>query len=259
MDIKNAKSLNANTYDVISVGKNVSVNQKRNSWGYTPMNDNLTYNPVGEKFTSTLKGLSHEEKINEIIRYFLRSNIICSISTEGYNGELYTVIKGLEDRSLRISKIHKLSDDILKEIYQKYNLDRGKIIEEASSQNYIFGCADWCSTKILHPRDFFFMLPLSMHDRKCVDITFKLDENGDITDGDKRVFNQILEEIMTDVSYISDCYSDYYFIRKKDDSISQLFLFDGCSKYMIDVVKEYVKNIRNQIKEKSLQKKMEGF
>ena len=120
MDIKNAKSLNANTYDVISVGKNVSVNQKRNSWGYTPMNDNLTYNPVGEKFTSTLKGLSHEEKINEIIRYFLRSNIICSISTEGYNGKLYTVIKGLEDRSLRISKIHKLSDDILKEIYQKY-------------------------------------------------------------------------------------------------------------------------------------------
>ena len=64
---------------------------------------------------------------------------------------------------------------------------------------------------------------------------------------------------MTDVSYISDCYLDYYIIRKNDDSVSQLYLCNGCSEYMRSVVNEYVKNIKNQIKEKSLLKKMEGF
>lgn len=259
MDIKNSRSLNANTYDFISIGKNINVIQTKNTWGITTICDNLIYNPVGRKFTSSLKGLNEEEKINEIIRYFLRSNIICSVSTEGYNGEVYTVIKGLEDRSLRISKMHKLSEDILKEIYQKYNLDRGKIIESSSKQNYIFGCADWCSTEILHPGDFFFMIPLLMHDEECIDITFKLDENNDISDSDKILFNQMMDEITTDVSYISDCYLDYYIIRKKDDSISQLYLCNGCSEYMRELVNEYVKNIKNKNREKSLQKKMEGF
>ena len=259
MNIKNSRSLNANTYDFISIGKTVNVNQIKNNWGITTKKDNLLYNLVGNRFTTSLNGLSDEEKINEIIRYFLRNNIICSVSTEGYNGEVYTVIKGLEDRSLRISKTHKLSEDILREIYQKYNLDRGKIIENSSKQNYIFGCADWCSTEILHPGDYFFMIPLSMHDEECVDITFKLEENKDISDIDKILFNQILDEIMTDVSYISDCYLDYYIIRKNDDSVSQLYLCNGCSEYMRKVVNEYVKNIKNQIKEKSLLKKMEGF
>jgi len=259
MDIKNSKSLNANTYDFISIGKNINVNQTKNNWGITTIRDNLIYNPVGKKFTSFLKGLSDEEKINEIIRYFLRSNVICSVSTEGYNGEVYTVIKGLEDRSLRISKMHKLSDDILKEIYQKYNLDRGKIIESSSKQNYIFGCADWCSTEILHPGDFFFMIPLLMHNEECINITFKLDENNDISDSDKILFNQIMDEIMRDVSYISDCYLDYYIIEKKDGSVSQLYLCDGCSEYIKESVKEYIKNIKDDNKEKSLQKKLEGF
>ena len=259
MDIKNAKSLNANTYDFISIGKCISVNQDRNIWGNSNIRDNLTLNPVGVKFTSTLKGLTDEEKMNEIIRYFLRNNIICEVTYEVYNRVGYTAIKGLEDRSLRISEMHKLSEDILHEIYEKYYLDRGKIIEKSPCNNYIFGCADWCSTEILIPQDYYFMIPPLMHNKDCINITFEFNENGEINDNDKIVFNQILDEIMRDVSHISGCYQNYYIIEKKDGSTIQLLLFSDSKEYMKDVIYEYIKNIKNENNAKSLQKKMEGF
>ena len=259
MDIKNAKSLNANTYDFISIGKCISVNQVRNTWGNKNINDNLTFNPVGKKFTSILKGLTDEEKMNEIIRYFLRTNRVYEITYEVYNAIGYTVIKALGDRSLRIGEMHKLSEDILGEIYQKYYLDRGKIIEESSCKNYIFGCASWASTEILTPRHYYYMIPPLMHDKECIKITFEINDFGEISDNDKRVFNQVLDDIMTDVDHISGCYQNYYIITKNDGSVTQLLLLSDCKEYMKEAIYEYVKNIKNNNKEKSLQKKMEGF
>ena len=198
MEIKNTKSLNANTYDFISIGKCVSVNQAKNTWGNKKINDNLPFNPVGTRFTSTLKGLTEEEKMNEIIRYFLRSNTIYEIIYEVYNATGYTVIKALGDRSLRISESHTLSKEIMHEIYQKYYLDRGKIIQESKCDNIIFGCASWSSTEVFTPRHYY-MIPPLMHDKECLQITFEINGNGEISDNDKRVFNQVLDEIMMDV------------------------------------------------------------
>ena len=259
MEIKNTRSLNANTYDFISIGKCVSVNQMKNTWGNKKINDDLPFNPVGTRFTSNLKGLNDEEKMNEIIRYFLRNNTIYEIIYEVYNAVGYTVIKGLGERSLRISENHILSKEIMDEIYQKYYLDRGKIIGQKQYENIIFGCSSWSSTEVFTPRHYYYMIPPLMHDKECIKFTFEINGNGEISVNDKRVFNQILDEIMIDVDHISGCYQNYYIIRKKDGSVTQLLLLSDCKEYMKEAIHEYIRNIKNKDKEKSLQKKMEGF
>ena len=226
MDIKNAKSLNANTYDFISIGKCISVNQVKNTWGNKNINDNLTFNPVGEKFTSTLKGLTDEEKMNEIIRYFLRTNRVYEIIYEVYNAIGYTVIKALGDRSLRIAEMHKLSEDILGEIYQKYYLDRGKIIEESSCKNYIFGCASWASTNVITPRHYYFMIPALMHEEDSLEIIFEINNNGEISDNDKRVAKRVIK-LLRNKLFRTDNYLyiiDIYLVALKliDDYVKTL-------------------------------------
>lgn len=255
MNIDNAKSLNANTYDFISVCKNINVHQIRDVWGNKVKKGSVPLNAIGDKFTSTLRGLTDEEKVNEIIRYFLRNNTICEI--EDYYYSDYFIIKALGDRILKISKLHILSKEILDEIYFKYYTDRGKIID-TSCDNYIFGVSNWCSCERMIPGDYDFMIPCTMHNQECMDICFK-DDEGDISDIDKRFFSQIMSDLIGEDGCRIIDYKNYYVIYRKDGRKIQIYFFNGATKYMKDVMKNYVRDIKEDNKEKSLQKKMEGF
>lgn len=258
MDIKNRKYLDANTYDSISICKNINVSQVRNDWA-NGETCKVPVEHVGNRFTQEIKNLTDEEKVNEIIRYFLRNNTIYEVINECHSSIMYTVIKALGDRSLRISERHTLSKETLDEIYFKYYIDRGKIIDTSSCDNYIFGVSSWCSCEKMIPRDYFFMIPCTMHNQECMDICFK-DDEGDISDIDKRFFNQIISDLIGEDGYkITDCYTDYYVIYRKDGRKIQIFFFNSAIKYMKDVMKNYVKDMKEENKEKSLQKKMEGF
>lgn len=211
MDVRNIKSLDGNTYDYIGISKNINVKQGKNAFGYREMPDTLKYDQVGTRFTTTLKGLTDEEKINEIIRYFLRNNTICEIIDYYYSD--YFIIKTLGDRTLKISEKHVLSKEILDEIYFKYYTDRGKIADTSSCDNYIFGVSSWCSCERMIPGDYDFMVPRTMHNQECMDICFKDDEE-DISDIDKRFFSQIMSDLIgEDGCKITDCYADYYVIH----------------------------------------------
>lgn len=260
MDIKNAGVLNANTYDFISICRNVNVNQVRNTWGNKNIKDNVSFNPVGTKFTSTLKGLTDEEKMNEIIRYFLRSNTIYEIIYEVYNAEGYTVIKGLDGRSLRISERHTLSKEILDEIYFKYYLDRGKMVDTSSCDNYIFGSASWSRTEKMVPRDYYFMIPSIMHNKECMDIVFEEDDKKELSDIDKRFFNQVISDLIgEDDCEIFDYYRNFYIINRCDGRKINISIQSDDSHYMENVMEEYIRSIKNRKNEKRLEKKMEGF
>ena len=257
MDIKNRKYLDANTYDSISICKNINVSQVRNDWANGGTGAPVEH--VGNRYTQELKNLTDEEKVNEIIRHFSRNNTIYEITNEVHSSVMYTVIKALGDRSLRISENHSLSKEIIDEIYFKYYIDRGKIVDTSSCDNYIFGVSSWNSCEKMIPRDYFFMIPCTMHNQECMDITFKEEEN-DISDIDKTFFNQIISDLIgEDGCKITDCYTDYYVIFRKDGRKIQIFFFNSANKYMKDVMKNYVRDLKEENKEKSLQKKMEGF
>lgn len=254
MDIKNRKYLDANTYDSISICKNINVSQVRTSWANG--GTGVPLEQVGNIFTQKLKNLSDEEKVNEIIRHFLRNNTIYEIINEVHSATMYTVIKALGDRSLKISEIHTLSKEILDEIYFKYYIDRGKIVDTSSCDNYIFGVSNWCSCERMIPCDYYFMIPRNMHNKECMDIRFK-EKEEDISDIDKRFFNQIISDLIGEDGCKIIDYEDYYVIYRKDGRKIQVLL-SGATKYMKDVMKNYVKDMKEN-KEKSLQKKMEGF
>lgn len=258
MDIKNTKSLNANTYNFISICRNVNVNQTRDTWANRNIFGNAPTELVGKRFTSTLKGLSDEEKMNEIIRYFLRNNTIYEIIDEVYSAELYTVIKGLGGRSLRISERHTLSDEILKEIYFKYYIDRGKMIDTDTCDNYIFGVTDWCRCEKTIPKDYDFTIPSTMRNRSCIDITFK-EENNDINSIDKRLFEQVISDLLDDDECRVCVYSHYYIIKRKDGRKIQVFLHDNAARYLEEIMIKHADDINLRNKEKMLEKKMEGF
>ena len=257
MDVKNRKFLDANTYDSISICKNINVSQVRNDWANG--GTGVLAEHVGNRFTQELKNLTDEEKVNEIIRHFLRNNTICEIINEVHSATMYTVIKALGDRSLRISESHILSKEILDEIYFKYYIDRGKIIDTSSCNNYIFGISNWCSCERMVPEDYDFMIPQTMHNQECMDICFKGNEE-DISDIDKRFFSQIMSDLIgEDGCKITYCYANYYVIYRKDGRKIQVWFFNSATKYMKDVMKNYVRDMKEDNKEKSLQKKMEGF
>ena len=255
MDVKNRKYLDANTYDSISICKNINVSQVRTSWANGGTGVPLEH--VGNRFTQELKKMTDEEKVNEIIRHFLRNNTIYEIINECHSCVMYTVIKALGDRSLRISERHTLSKEILDEIYFKYNIDRGKIADTSSCDNYIFGVADWCSCERIIPRDYYYMIPSTMHNQECMDICFIEDEK-DISDIDKRFFSQIISDLIGEDGCKIIDYVKYYVIYRKDGRKIQILL-SSANKYMEDVMKNYVIDIKEENKEKRLQKKMEGF
>lgn len=125
MIVRNQRLLNEGNYNRIHIGDNINVYGK---------NSNLD-TILTTKFTESLKGLSDKEKKEEVIKYFLRNNMICTITKSfekpeyadniGWITKEYLIIKTLSGKTLKISKNDEvLTEDLLKEIYLKYELDR---------------------------------------------------------------------------------------------------------------------------------------
>ena len=78
--------------------------------------------------TDKIKDLPDEEKVKEVVEYFLRNNTIYKIKQENNVITVY----GISERKLRLSLSHKYSD-LIKLIVSKYAEDRVKQISEINT------------------------------------------------------------------------------------------------------------------------------
>ena len=82
--------------------------------------------------TDTIDGLNDEEKIEEITKYFLRNNTICSIKQNGVE----IIVSSTSGRYLVINLLNKYSN-ILRLILDKYQNDRLKFLDEVSDKKLV--------------------------------------------------------------------------------------------------------------------------
>lgn len=83
--------------------------------------------------TDKIKDLPDEEKVKEIVEYFLRNNTIYKIKQENNVITVY----GISERKLRLSLSHKYLD-LIKLIVSKYTIDRVKQISEINTRKVKF-------------------------------------------------------------------------------------------------------------------------
>lgn len=131
MKINGLKHLNSNFYDSIMIrnkGKELQVDVKSSN--------KLDTLKSTFSFFDGIKDLNDKEKVNEIIRYYLRYSSINSISNEylsHYDG-LFSVIEGTRNMFLQINK-GQADDTIFNEIIKKYEQDRVKYLNERGISN----------------------------------------------------------------------------------------------------------------------------
>jgi len=122
MDSSSTRKLDVNEYSSIAIKDDIYVYGK-----------SIDYETItsGKPFSNYLVDMSYKEKANEVIRYFLRNNSISGITYEkvyrDYPHSLvmdsYMNIESISNKKLKILD-NNLNDEIIKEIYDKYYLDR---------------------------------------------------------------------------------------------------------------------------------------
>lgn len=131
MKINGLKHLNSNFYDSIMIrnkANEIQVDVKTE--------DKIKTLKSSYSFFDRIKNLSDKEKVNEIIRYYLRYSNICGISNDylsHYDG-LFSVIEGTRNLFLQINK-GQADDTIFDEIISKYEQDRMKYMNESTISN----------------------------------------------------------------------------------------------------------------------------
>lgn len=131
MKINGLKHLNDNFYD------SIMIRNKKDGLQVDVKNDTKNWNI--KKFVfffDRIKNLNDKEKVDEIIRYYLRYSSINSISNEylsHYYG-LFSVIEGTRNLFLQINK-GQADDTIFDEIINKYVMDRTKYLSESDISN----------------------------------------------------------------------------------------------------------------------------
>jgi len=260
MKIIGASALNANNYKKISMHKNINV-----------LGSSVTGKiKTSEDFTKSLKNKTPQEKQEEVIRYFLRNHKIIMV----YEDVEDFYIQSESGIDLSISKSNKLSDEILREIVQKYNIDR---MEEYASEDVSFYWFMNRSSKYCNERGYLtgmvncFQrdingLPEEFDDSRCMvmDIGMKYNtENGEcinyrVSPGDKAFLDRMLED-MNDISFYG--YSNDLF---RNNAIFKCKI-DGKERFLVvpRELWEFSYELEEKMKEKEdckkLQYKMEGF
>ena len=100
MKINGVNALNANDYRKISIHKNINVLGSSST-------DKLK---VSDDFTKSLKGKPDDEKIEEVVRYFLRNHKIAML----YESRYEFIIQSQSGIDLVIEKRHTLSRELIK-------------------------------------------------------------------------------------------------------------------------------------------------
>ncbi len=125
MKVNGLKHLNSNFYDSIMIrnkSNEIQVDVKNT--------DKIETLKNSYSFFDKIKNLSDKEKVNEIIRYYLRYSSISRISNEylsHYDG-LFSVVEGTRNMFLQINK-GQADDTIFDEIINKYIIDRAKYLQ----------------------------------------------------------------------------------------------------------------------------------
>ncbi|MBQ3021144.1 MAG: hypothetical protein IJD92_02830 [Bacilli bacterium] len=135
MKINGLKHLNNNWYDSIMIRNTDSNETKINIKNKD--NINSIYN---SSFSDSIKYLSEKDKINEIIRYYLRNNKIYSINDktklEYYDG-YFIAIEGTRNLYLQL-KDNSIDKEVLEEIKEKYISDRYEYLYNLDIKNIDF-------------------------------------------------------------------------------------------------------------------------
>lgn len=211
MVVRNQKALNACSYNKIYIDDNVNVYKTKKSRLETILTT---------KFTDSLKGLSDIEKKTEIVRYFLRNNRICSVrflkdkfeyvDNIGITYKEYLVVQSLNGKTLRIKK-EDVSDELLKEIYFKYECDRVDYFANNEFDVYSFEAFSDKEYYMTIPQDTFMgIVPSEFIGKRelCLYITMV---EGKISDIDKSILESMFDigELITQYRFLSSY--GYYF------------------------------------------------
>ena len=250
MRINGANVLNSNNYTKISIMDNINIhgNYYKNAI------------KVSEPLTKSLKGKSDQFKIEEIIRYFLRSHKIAMI----YEGPQEVVIKSIDDIELRISRKHALSKELIKEIKEKFYIDRMDAYANSDvdfywvAENIGFGYkkVDYSVGIIDEFHRMLQGLPTALSNNKCIAFGFY----NHLSDYDKQFLNRILSD-MEEIRYYAstrDCFSSVYKM-KKDGKEVYLVVGKELWPFIYDTDKKVESLKEEKAKCKRLQYRMEEF
>jgi len=259
MVVRNQKALNACSYNKIYIGDNVNV------YGGKRRLETILIT----KFTDSIKGLSDIEKKQEIVRYFLRNNRICSVrflkdkfeyvDNIGVTYKEYLVVQSLNGKTLRIRK-EDVSDELLKEIYFKYECDRLDYFTNNEFDGYVIHQGvenpkfkSYFSENI---EDYYrLILPDEFIGKNILFLSFE-PTNGKINDVDKKILEIILYsgEMMTVDGFLGS----YVYRIKTGDRIYKYLKID--SKLDYDVFYPMVrKREESKKEEKKMVLRMEEF
>lgn len=122
MKILGTSALNANNYRKISMYKNINVLGSSNT----------TNLKVSESLSKLLKGKTDQEKRDEVLRYFLRNHHISTIYEDSHD----IVIQSKNGVELIIGRSQKLSEEVLVEALNKYDVDRMQTYAESDVDFY---------------------------------------------------------------------------------------------------------------------------
>ena len=262
MKIIGAKELNANNYRAISIHKNINV------FGSSLKDGIMTSEPL----TKTLKGKSDQEKMEEGIRYFIRNHTISML----YEDKHEVSIISTGDVELRINRNHNLSKELIREIKEKFYMDRMEVYDKSDVDFYwivsnSFSSSQTMSYGVGTLKDIVWStkgLPSVLRDRKCMEINvgkryrYEDEELKEITmnPNDNEFFGRILSDMDTTSFYGNPLYSDACIYKcKKDDKDIYLVIDKEVWHFIYDIDEKINSDKEERIKCKKLQYRMEEF
>lgn len=262
MRINGANILNSNNYKAISIHKNVNVLG-------TSYKNNLK---VSKPLTTSLKGKKDQEKLEEIIRYFLRNHKIVMLH-ENRNEFIIQSQSGID---LVVDKRHTLSKELIKEILDKYSIDR--------MDSYVSSDVDFywiISTSLVNSTTMDYSVgtikPIQimtkglsniLKDKECMVIDIGLSYHYDVSElkeikinsRDKAFLKRMLSDIETASFYTTTVYSDssVYKCRKGNKDV-YLVIDKEISEFIVDIDEKISSDKEEKVKRKNLQYRMEEF
>ena len=197
MKINGANILNANNYRAISIHKNINV------FGCSSNNGIMTSKPL----TKTLKGKSEEYKIEEIIRYFLRNHTIAML----YEDKNEVSLISTDNVELIISRNHLLSKELIREIKEKFYIDRMQTYDKSDVDFYWITSNSYATSQELSYgvgtlKDIIWMtkkFPTVLKDKKLMEINvgrqFKITDEGYVSIPMNNRNKEFLDRILSDI------------------------------------------------------------
>ena len=257
MNINGAGALNANKYKSISIGKHVNVKGQASK-------DNLV---VSDVFTKSLKGMSDQEKREEILKYFIRNHTITLIKEDEKN-IVFRSECGIE---FTLNRYSTVSNNVLREVLDKYNRDRMETYAKSDVDFYWFrslspksmeysveGISEYENAFHNFPEEFIDMTGMKIYARE---VEYKKDEKviTDVHPNEIEFFKKLLDDC-EDITFYRDMWKFGFFDKRIFKCIRNgrviYVVIDIYANTYLNIISEYIKEERDCMR---LQYKMEGF